>query len=300
MRRYLKEPVPQIFAAWQALSEAVDAHIAGDFSEAEQRFRDANCPVIWKWLDDSWLNTRRNIVVHQPLGDTQPIPKDQRDPDRAIAKEIRAAVLARDGYCCRYCGLPVVHSDIRKIASALYPEAVEWNARVSSRQYSAFQVFWLQFDHVEPHSHGGRSDLENVVVSCALCNFGKFDYTLRQLDLEDPRLRQPCPSPYDGLERFRPVATGHRGQAGQSVTRANISTSSETADLGTYFIPGAWISAGYVNTPPIDGKTRWFKLGSDVSAEAAIRGGKEGCLLVCHPTLLERRGLDPLIFSTSI
>ncbi|WP_371933304.1 hypothetical protein [Ruegeria discodermiae] len=54
-----------------------------------------------------------------------------------------------------------------------------------------------------PHSHGGLSDAENVVVSCALCNFGKHGFTLRQLGVSDPRLREPISVAWDGLERLR-------------------------------------------------------------------------------------------------
>jgi hypothetical protein len=53
------------------------------------------------------------------------------------------------------------------------------------------------------HSRGGRSSESNVVVTCALCNFGKDKYTLRQLDVADPRLTEPVPCEWDGLERFR-------------------------------------------------------------------------------------------------
>ena len=116
---------------------------------------------------------------------------------------IRDEVLRRGGYRCRYCGIPVVHADIRKTASRLYPEAVVWDSRDPARQHAGFQCLWLQFDHVVPHSHGGRSTPDNVVISCALCNFGKDRFTLRQLDLEDPRSREPDPMDYDGLERLR-------------------------------------------------------------------------------------------------
>jgi hypothetical protein len=45
-------------------------------------------------------------------------------------------------------------------------------------------------------------------VSCALCNFGKWDWTLRQLDIRDPRDFPPLspaerkPAGWDGLSRL--------------------------------------------------------------------------------------------------
>lgn len=269
MRRCLKEPIPEIFLAWRALSDAVDEHLAGNIEAASARFSEANSPIVWEWLNHSWINVEQHVVTRKPADDTRTVPREQRDPDRTIAKSVKSAVLVRDGYRCRYCGLPVVHSDIRKLAHSLYPDSVPWDSRRPEQQHSGFQVFWLQYDHVEPHSHGGRSSVENVVVSCALCNFGKDRFTLRQLDLEDPRDRAPVPSDFDGLERFR------------AVDRAR-----------PFFFPGAKISGGYVSTPAIAGKTRWFELGENLSAEPAVRNGVVGYVVTCRPDQLKRRGLD--------
>jgi 5-methylcytosine-specific restriction endonuclease McrA len=147
-----------------------------------------------------------NVVVPIPGGDSQEVSKDLRDPDRSIAPATRAAVLLRDGYRCRYCGIPVVHADIRKLARRLYPDAVPWDQFDPKKQHAGFACLWMQFDHVVPHSHGGHSSLDNVVISCALCNYGKDKYTLRQLNLADPRQTPPVSSTWDGLERFRKPA----------------------------------------------------------------------------------------------
>lgn len=158
---------------------------------------------VWDWVHRDWKRPDWNVVVQSPLGDTQEVSKDLRDPDRDIASSIKATVLQRDGYQCRYCGIPVVHADIRKLAHRLYPDAVPWHPHDPDKQHAGFACLWLQFDHVVPHSHGGRSSLDNVVVSCALCNFGKDKYTLRQLDVAGPRQVPPVPTAWDGLERFR-------------------------------------------------------------------------------------------------
>ncbi|HSF96943.1 MAG TPA: HNH endonuclease [Thermohalobaculum sp.] len=206
MRRFLKEPVPEIFSVWEVMSSAVDLHLEGNTAQAARHFRHADSPIVWEWLNSAWTGIRQHVVDPNPEGDTRIIPKAERDPDKTIRSEIRHAVLKRDGFRCRYCGIPVVHADIRKIAVKLYPDVVVWDSRDAAKQHAGFQCLWLQFDHVEPHSHGGRSTEENLVVSCALCNFGKDKHTLRQLGLEDPRLRAPDPMDYDGLERLRSCA----------------------------------------------------------------------------------------------
>lgn len=200
MRDYIREPIPEIFTAYRNMAAAVDAHFSGDYPAARDLFAAANDPKVGHWLHDVWAKPRKHIVHKTPPGDTREIKEPDRDPDRAISSAIRKEVLKRDGYRCRYCGLPLIDAAIRRTAKALYPTAVPWS---SKEQHAGFQVFWLQFDHVIPHSHGGRSDMDNVVTSCAACNFGKFNLTLRQLDLTDPRDRPPVPCDFDGLERLR-------------------------------------------------------------------------------------------------
>lgn len=53
-----------------------------------------------------------------------------------------------------------------------------------------------------PHAYGGPNDLDNLVVSCAACNFGKMFYRLEELGLTDPRERPPIQPQWDGLERL--------------------------------------------------------------------------------------------------
>lgn len=203
MKRSIKEPIPQILQSWDFLSQAVDAHLAQNKLLAEELFKKADMREVWEWLNPGWTRPNMNVVIPHPHGDTQEVPKNLRDSDRNITSAIRSAVLQRDGYRCRYCGIPVVHADIRKLAHRLYPDAVPWEPYDVTKQHSGFACLWLQFDHVVPHSHGGRSSLDNVVISCALCNFGKDKYTLLQLNLADPRLTPPVPSKWDGFNRLR-------------------------------------------------------------------------------------------------
>jgi 5-methylcytosine-specific restriction endonuclease McrA len=227
-----------------------------------------------------------------------------RDPDRNIAPAVKAAVLQRDGYRCRYCGIPVVHSDIRKQAHRLYPDAVPWDSYDPAKEHAAFACLWLQFDHVVPHSHGGRSSVENVVVSCALCNYGKDKYTLKQLGVADPRLTPPTSAAWDGLERFRAqlpkVADGERARVSDAaLSNASIDAVARIApsqNLQSFFFPWSRFSRGYLYTPPIAGKERWFKIDGDLKCESASRQGVPGYVLTCNATVLRRRGIDPNVF----
>lgn len=197
----IRDPIPEIFEAYYLLSAAADAHLHGQFSAAESLFARANMPEVYDWAWADWQKPSLNIRIHKPENDTSKVPKAERDKDLRVAQ--KRAIVARDGHCCRYCSIPVIDADIRKLVHKWYPKAVPWTSSAPEKQHAAFSCMWLQYDHVVPLSHGGQSNEENVVVSCALCNFGKQEFTLRQLEVADPRLRQPVPKPWDGLERLR-------------------------------------------------------------------------------------------------
>lgn len=116
----------------------------------------------------------------------------------AVEKEL---LHQRDGYHCRFCGIPVIRDKIRDRIKKTYPNALPWG-KTNPEQHAAFQALWLQYDHLLPHARGGTNDLENVVITCAPCNFGRGSYTLEEVGLADPRLRKSIHSSWDGLERF--------------------------------------------------------------------------------------------------
>lgn len=299
MRPSLKDPITELFLSWQDMTEAVDAHLTGAFSDAEALFRRADRAELWSWLYPEWERCHINVVERAPAGDSRSIPKEERDPSRFLGPGAQLALLRRDGFRCRYCGIPVIHADVRKVVQRFYPEAAPWDANDPRKRHMGFQALWLQFDQVVPHSHGGRSDEDNSVVCCALCNFGKDKYTLLQLGLSDPRHREPVEVAWDGLERLRIHESVSRARDFQPPISRKTGRESTTvvkqihAAIGPFFIPGARISAGYVFTPPLAGKERWFKIGPDVVAREAVRGGISGCLLDCGRDKLITRGLFP-------
>ena len=61
----------------------------------------------------------------------------------------------------------------------------------------------LQDDPVIPHARGGDNSLDNIVITCAPCNFGRMNWTLDEVGLIDPRTREPVRSTWTGLEDFR-------------------------------------------------------------------------------------------------
>ena len=199
LRQSLSEPLAQLKDAARYLDAAVSAHLQHKPTIAEELFRLANMPEIRQWTKSIWANSE----VHVRLRSSLPtLAKELRAKERMPSLAEKARVHERDGYHCRFCGMPVVRSTTRKRIHQAYPQAVIWGAK-EVQQHAAFQAMWAQYDHVVPHARGGSNDLGNVVLTCAPCNFGRAGYTLQEVAITDPRTRLPVQSQWDGLERFR-------------------------------------------------------------------------------------------------
>ena len=196
-KRCFRPPIEELFKAKKFLEEAASAHLAGERELAVRFFTLANDSKIWDWTDSIWGKKSQYVTV-QKVGPAELVEKvPARMPTALQVQELHL----RDGFHCRFCGLPVIRSKIRRLMASLYPESVPWG-KTNRSQHAAFQAMWAQYDHVVPHSHGGTNDLNNLVVTCAACNYGKMSYTLEELGLADPRLFPPIKSSWDGLERL--------------------------------------------------------------------------------------------------
>lgn len=67
-------------------------------------------------------------------------------------------------------------------------------------QHAAFQAMWVQCDHVVPHARGGSTDLDNMVITCAPCNYGRMNFLLEKIGVEYPNVQKSVHSSWDGLE----------------------------------------------------------------------------------------------------
>jgi 5-methylcytosine-specific restriction endonuclease McrA len=202
LRRCLRDPIPQISEAAQYLDGAVLAHLAGHFDRAEELIRLADMPSVREWTESLW---GANSPYARPItGATAPasLPKEQRVPVRMPTSSEKRYLHERDGYHCRFCGIPVIRKEIRERIKKRYPQSLSWG-RTNPSQHAAFQAMWLQYDHVLPHARGGTNDVDNVAITCAPCNYGRWNRTVDEVGLVDPRLHPPVRSAWDGLERFR-------------------------------------------------------------------------------------------------
>ncbi|RYD34156.1 MAG: HNH endonuclease [Verrucomicrobiaceae bacterium] len=214
------EPIPEIFEAAELLSDAVDAHLRGDLQEAAQLIRQADIPTIGEWLDEIWLGANTPIRGIRKVDGLPPIlPKDQRHVPRDAPRQMKKELVARDGHHCRFCSMPLVRPEVRKELTRLYPQEARWTSTRARDQHRGLQVLWLQYDHVIVHSRGGETSLDNIVVACAACNYGRDRYMLAEVGFRDPTTHVRMPSwsgwhEWDGLERLLPKDKRYAQDAG--------------------------------------------------------------------------------------
>lgn len=202
VRTCLRDPIPEIAETARLLESAVQAHFDGHATLAHELIRDTNLPVIREWTESLW-GSNSPYVQYRPVQDAPPsIPKDQRIKLRMPTTAEKNALHQRDGFHCRFCGIPLIRKEVRERIKRAYPEALPWGSR-NIDQHAAFQAMWLQYDHVIPHARGGDNSLDNIVITCAPCNFGRMNWTLDEVGLIDPRTRKPVLSTWTGLEDFR-------------------------------------------------------------------------------------------------
>lgn len=206
--RCFRDPIPEIAEAARHLDAAVSAHLAGDAQTAGQLIRIADIPSIRDWTES--ILGRKSPYVRF-LGAPKP-GVVARCPQRMPTALEKRQLHQRDGYHCRFCGIPVIRSETRARIMRAYPGDLGWGKRNRER-HAAFFAMWVQYDHLVPHAKGGTNSLENIVVTCAACNYGRGGYTLAEVGLGNPLERAAVQSNWDGLERFTRHSTKEHAQS---------------------------------------------------------------------------------------
>jgi 5-methylcytosine-specific restriction endonuclease McrA len=201
-RQCLREPIVEIVEAARLLDAAVTAHLMGRRDVTEQLIRLADMPVLRDYTESLW-GAKSPHVQYRAVADAPAhLDDESRAKERMPTPAEKVALFQRDGHHCRFCGIPVIRREIRERIRKVYPDALRWGTK-NAEQHAAFQLMWATYDHVLPHSRGGTSELQNTIIVCQPCNCARMHYTLDEVGLLDPRLREPARSAWDGLERFQ-------------------------------------------------------------------------------------------------
>ena len=205
-RRCLLEPTPAIYLAHDLLNEAAECHKKGDHEGAEKAIQSADLPEISEWMESIWGPFSPSIHRRwiEKIADEDKVPPATR-AKQYIPKELRDKLVERDGYHCRWCGIPVISAKARDLLKKKYPKIFRWGP-ANADKHAAFQAMILSEDHVIPRSRGGQNLMDNLIVSCSPCNSGRGDFLPQEMCLTPPVPQQGpwITSDWDGLIRILP------------------------------------------------------------------------------------------------
>ena len=200
LKRCIFEPISEIFEAALLLDEAASAHLEGRSNDAERLIRKANMWEIHIWSERIWgKNQPMEWYGHDPKPPPT-LPEELRESGY-IPVGVRKEILNRDGYICRFCGIPVIDKKAKKILKQAYPDVLPIENNMSNEEkHKAFQAMDWNPDHLLPRSRGGTNTKDNLVVACAPCNCGRGERTLADMKLENPRCRPVRKTLLHGLD----------------------------------------------------------------------------------------------------
>ncbi len=116
---------------------------------------------------------------------TQKSPPAKRTKRVIPARRELLQLFARDRYCCRYCGTPVV-GDRKQFV--LLAERLSMPALVATGgnevRHGLYLTFRASHDHLKPLEDGGTNDFHNLLTACWPCQFGKYRFSLEDLGLK--------------------------------------------------------------------------------------------------------------------
>lgn len=196
VRNHLYDPIPELFEAAALLQKAAIAHITGDRKTAESLLAQADMPQLFDWSEALFAGKTisseiKARIFKYTIDPEKPLsPSVELRASGSIPTRVAREVIQRDGFFCRFCGVPVIDPKSQSVLRKAYPKAVRWG-RGNLDKHTAFQALDLDLDHVVPRSLGGQNTLENLIVTCAPCNCGRGHHTLAEMGLSDPRHRAP-------------------------------------------------------------------------------------------------------------
>lgn len=169
------------------LEKAINAAITGERDYALQHLAESRHLEIREWFINSAqvAGHQRHAELGRPDADEPLIPKSMQDT-RRVTVALARSVLERDGYLCRYCGIPVMFTAEARKLEVLFGVEHFRLSKSNRIAHGTLRAFYNSFDHVLPLSRGGTTSLDNLVTACYPCNFGKDNFTLKQLGLLPP------------------------------------------------------------------------------------------------------------------
>ncbi len=178
--------------------KAVEAFKSGNKNLCLEIIGQIRTAEITEWYIEHGQMSGRHRKLQLNIPPPETIDIDLRDPVRSPAK-LQKQVFERDSYHCRYCGGKLISQEFLKTFIKRLNSPQFSRGETNLNTHGIIHLTWPVADHVIPWNKGGRTSLDNLVSSCAPCNYGKDGYTIEQLGLIDPLTRPAKISDWDGL-----------------------------------------------------------------------------------------------------
>ena len=92
LRRFFREPIPEIEEAADLLAQAVAAHEQADRHRASDMLRAADMKPVWDWLDSVWGKASPYTMYRPVAGAPPTVPKELRSQPRYATPATRAEI----------------------------------------------------------------------------------------------------------------------------------------------------------------------------------------------------------------
>lgn len=206
-RRSCLPPLDEHYHATSLLSRAVNEHLSGNADIAESLILEADIPKLHEWSEALWggkkaLTEEEFRYIHRKRKDPEKPSVVEKRLSRTIPIAMKRDLIQRDGYHCKFCSLPLIGRAALKVLRDAYPNAIRWGS-ANREKHSALYTMAIEYDHILPHCLGGENTLDNLVVACGPCNCARWDCTIAEYGLLDPRDFPPVQSDWDGLSRLK-------------------------------------------------------------------------------------------------
>jgi 5-methylcytosine-specific restriction endonuclease McrA len=184
----LPKPIPAVDAI-DTFESSYRAVIAGKLDTAKELLGQIPSLELQTWFDLHAQNV--STPRFRGLGSLAPIiVSTELDPKKTFS-HLSPQIYRRDNFHCRYCGSKVAPRSFFTRFSNLIGDDASYIGRANRSRPRIYLLFVATIDHVTSHRLGGRTAARNLVTSCWPCNYGKMEYTLEQLGMDDPRLTPP-------------------------------------------------------------------------------------------------------------
>ena len=178
--------------------EALEEFIKGNRESCLKQLSSIRSDEIQSWYIEHGQMSGRHRRIALNIEPPALIDESLRDPLRA-PKKYQKEVFLRDGYKCRYCGNRLISQKLMTVFIKKLNSSSFKKGPTNLDRHGIVHITWPVADHVVPWNLGGRTNMDNLVSSCATCNYGKDGNTIEQLGMENPFDRAPIINKWDGL-----------------------------------------------------------------------------------------------------